>query len=278
MSSKERGGLSKREYAKQKQGGGMPSGDFYNTSQEIKSELMRQYSAIKGEPNTFQMAKDQYLASGGGQLDKDIMKAKNAYYDEGMDAMDKYSNIQNPNMRRALAEQSQQVAGVSVTGLTDERTRRQESIADYIATWSDTYGAKAKAAQGGGTTAKKSDFLLDAQETMASSIGEDGKADPSVYSELRDMSIKYGMSATEFDNFFKGKVGEHEYGNLQIKQPVKKTKELTEQQKSKETYYKAYNSAKPSEDDAVDGEMYVDDNGDIWQKVEWGSDKLIARK
>jgi hypothetical protein len=60
------------------------------------------------------------------------------------------------------------------------------------------------------------DFLSDAISTLQSSTGKDGKIDPNVYQEVRNVAIAKGYSKDEFDKNFSNMLGSHEYSNLGI--------------------------------------------------------------
>jgi hypothetical protein len=279
MANKERGGLSKREYARKMaaQGGGGEYGDFYNAFRDSKNSMLAQTAQITGDPNTNKMSQDLYLQQGGAILDRGIKDASNKYYAEALDAMGRYDNIQNPHMRRALAEKSQSVEGIAVTGLTDERTRRQQVIDDYVQTWSQTYGAKAKASQ----SAAKFQTITDAEATT---IMSQLKSQGATWEELAEyMRDEYGYDTSTGSHFDVQAHTLWDTGHYPTKPTAttQKEKELTPKQQLDNDYYQTMIEAQ------ANPEKYeIDEEGNIYEITDatgfmgrsTKSKKLIARK
>lgn len=279
MANKKRGGLSKREYAQQQGGSTASMGDnFADTSRNIKNELLRQYSAVTGDANLQAMADQEYLKRGGAQLDRDIKKVSGQFYKEGINAVEKYAEmgISNPNSQMALAQESQRGVGIGVTGLTDERTRRQAAIQDYIDMWDKTYGAQAKKAQSGSGTFKS---ITDSETTAM--IAEMKKQGGTWEEIAQYMQEQYGTDITTGSHFDVQANQIFGTGKIPKKPTAASQKEVAPKKQAENKYYEAYNLAMQNPDQYE----YDEETGDIYEVTKspgWFGDKktkkLIARK
>lgn len=191
--------------------------------------------------------RDEYNKRQDPALNKAISEKQNQVLGGAIEGLNKYQDVVNPFTRRALAEKYQSGLSTGLSSLTDERTRRVGVYEDYITKWSGLYGAdlaykknilankqesvnqmmgvynleeskrqadedKRRYEQG----SKKENFLLDAVKAINASKGTDGKADPQVYGEVRDIGIGYGLTPQKFDSLFGNKMAENEWEGLGI--------------------------------------------------------------
>lgn len=196
--------------------------------------------------------KDEFRKAQDPALDKAINKAQSDTFGAAIKGLNMYQDISNPFARRDLAETYQGIVEQGWKNLTDERTRRQGVYADYITKWTGLFGAEAAKKQdlfnnkmtiwekeksladteeskrrweieqsrSGGTASKaaqKSQFKKDAIATLEASRGEDGKADPNVYKEIRNLAWDYDINKDEFDSQFGQELSDEEWKNVGIK-------------------------------------------------------------
>jgi hypothetical protein len=196
--------------------------------------------------------KESFREKQDPKLDEAINKAQSDTFGAAISGLNKYKEISDPFARRDLAEQYQGIVSQGYQNLTDERTRRQGVYSDYIDKWTGLFGAEAarkqdafnnkmqtwnmeknladteennrrweienaRAERNSGNANKKSTFLADAIAELNASKGEDGKVNPNIYSEIRDLAATQGISKDEFDSQFSNKLGDWEYNNVGIK-------------------------------------------------------------
>lgn len=196
--------------------------------------------------------KDEFRKAQDPALDKAINKAQSDTFGAAIKGLNMYQDISNPFARRDLAETYQGIQEQGWKNLTDERTRRQGVYADYITKWTGLFGAEAAKKQdlfnnklsvwekeksladteesarrwnieqsqkggSGSKAAQKSQFKKDAIATLEASRGEDGKADPRVYQEIRNLAWDYEINKDEFDSQFGQELSNEEWKNVGIK-------------------------------------------------------------
>jgi len=61
-----------------------------------------------------------------------------------IEGLNKFQNVSNPFERRALAEKYQSGLSSTYNALTDEKTRRQNTLLEYVDKWTGLFGAEAK--------------------------------------------------------------------------------------------------------------------------------------
>ena len=196
--------------------------------------------------------KDEFRKAQDPKLDEAINKAQSDTFGAAIKGLNLYKDISDPFARRDLAESYQGIQEQGWKNLTDERTRRQGVYADYITKWTGLFGAEAAKKQdvfnnkmtiwekeksladteestrrwnieqsqkgSGSATGKKTTFLKEAMDALDESRGDDGKVNPNVYKEIRNMAyVNFGISKSEFDSQYGSELGDWEWENVGIK-------------------------------------------------------------
>jgi hypothetical protein len=224
--------------------------------------------------------KREYEKKGDKKLDKSIDEARQGVVGGAIEGLDKYQGIENPFTRRALAEKFQGSKAISYNSLTNEKTRRQGVVTDYINMWAGTYGAMAKAEQMK-LEGMKDEFTMQMQlESHNKSMSGGGKKTSYTDIETRQMINEAKAAGKDWETIAtvlgregidvnEGSVADDELRRLHGLSPVRKTasssKEMTEKQQYTEKYYNLLN-----EIGSGNSEYQIDAKGNI---VKSGKDK-----
>ncbi len=176
-------------------------------------------------------------------LTKAINKAQQKALGGAIEGLDMYQDISNPFTRRNLAEMYQGGLSEDWQNLVGEKERREGVYSDYITKWTGLYGAEAakerdlfqnqlsawdreknladteesirqwnvEQSQRGSSDNNRLEFLGDAIAQLEASKGQDGKFNPELYKEIRNLAYK------NFKSQFASELGTHEWENVGIK-------------------------------------------------------------
>lgn len=176
-------------------------------------------------------------------FDAKISGAEQNVLGGAIEGLNKYQGVTNPFERRALAEKYQSGLSSTYTALTDEKTRRQNTLLEYVDKWTGLFGAEAKKEEIVLNTMKEelANKMQVAQSGyQATAQGITQKESTRQYNETKEFEKKKFDDTMAFDkekfNYTKSQTGSNKTNNSFL-QNAKKTLQESKKFTGNEKYH-----------------------------------------